>query len=559
MRSGDRDDGDVEPLFPADTLQFADVIDGNSASRLVPDLLVRGVEERCDLESFLSEPGIVGERESEVAGAHDRDPQVSIETQDLTQMPPQVFHVIADAADTKFAEVRQVLANLGGVEMELLGQRLRRDRLGSGRVELIQAAQVHRQAVCSQFRHLVGGLTPLVRPIHKMKWYCKVLELVVGALLRLVRGGFSAGGLRRTVAVAAVSITALVLVAPTLSAAQPPPRRLATIAALRQFPGFFHLQNVLLRGGFKEEGGRFSLEADDGNIRVILDSGVRTPSGAVEVRGQLVDIGRLEPGDPRVPEAEQRDATRWPRPGEELVLRVTAVNDAAPSASTTIRALALEPWRYEGQKVTVTGNFRGRNLFGDLPGAPGKSRYDFVIRGAEGAMWVSGLQPRGRGFDLDIDRRFDTDQWLEVTGVVAYERGLVRLDATQLTAAKAPQVIREADEPAAPPPVLPVLEVVFSSPTPDEENVAATSVVRIQFSRGLDPKTFAGAVRVSYPGSDATPPMFQTTYEAATRALTLRFSAPLQAGRVQVEVLEALKAFDGGAARPWTLTFSVGE
>jgi hypothetical protein len=65
-------------------------------------------------------------------------------------------------------------------------------------------------------------------------------------------------------------------------------------------------------------------------------------------------------------------------------------------------------------------------------------------------MWVSGLQPRGRGFDLDIDRRFDTDQWLEVTGVVAYERGLVRLDATQLAAAKAPQAIREADEPAAP-------------------------------------------------------------------------------------------------------------
>jgi hypothetical protein len=101
--------------------------------------------------------------------------------------------------------------------------------------------------------------------------------------------------------------------------------------------------------------------------------------------------------------------------------------------------------------------------------------------------------------------------------------------------------------------------VVFSSPTPDEENVSATGVVRVQFSRGLDPKTFAGAVRVSYPGSDAKPPTFQTTYDAATRALTLRFSAPLQAGRVQVDVLDALKAFDGAAAKPWSLTFSVGE
>ena len=117
-------------------------------------------------------------------------------------------------------------------------------------------------------------------------------------------------------------------------------------------------------------------------------------------------------------------------------MRVTAVTPATASTSLSIRALALEPWRFDGQKVTVTGNFRGRNLFGDLPGAPGKSRYDFVIRGAEGAAWVAGLQPRGRGFDLDIDRRFDTDKWLEVTGVVAYERGLVRIDATELAAGK---------------------------------------------------------------------------------------------------------------------------
>lgn len=354
-------------------------------------------------------------------------------------------------------------------------------------------------------------------------------------------------------------VTLLLLLAPAISSAQPPPRRLTTIAGLRQFPGFFHLQNVLLHGEFKEEGGKISLESADGNIRSILDAGVRTTSGAVEVRAQLVDVGRLDPGDPRVPEAEGRDAGRWPRPGEELFVRVTAVTPAGSSTPQSIRALALEPWRFEGQKVTVTGNFRGRNLFGDLPGAPGKSRYDFVIRGAEGAAWVTGLEPRGRGFTLDIDRRVDTDQWLEVTGVVAYERGLVRIDATELVAAKAPQLLREADEPATPPPVVPPVDVVFSSPTPGEESVSATTTVRIQFLRGLDPKTIAGAVRVRYPGTDTAAPTFQSTYDAATRAVTLKFSRPLAPGQVQVDVVETLKAFDGGAAKPWTLTFTVAE
>ena len=350
---------------------------------------------------------------------------------------------------------------------------------------------------------------------------------------------------------------ASLLLAPALAVAQPPPRRLATIGALREFPGFFHLQNILLRGEFKETDGRIALQSDDGDIRTVMENDVRTTSGVVEVRGTLVDVGRLEPGDPRVPDAESRDATRWPRPGEELVVRVTAVMSAQPSPPPSIRILALEPSRFAGQKVTVTGNFRGRNLFGDLPGAPGRSRYDFVVRGAEGAVWVSGLQPRGSGFDLDVDRRLDTNQWLEVTGVVAYERGLVRIDATTLASAKAPDVIAQADEPATPPPSIPPLEVVFSTPTPREEEVSATTTVRIQFSRGLDQRTIQGAIRVSYPGSTIAAPRFQATYDGGIRALTLKFASPLEPGEVRVDVVDTLKSFDGAPVVPWSLTFRV--
>jgi hypothetical protein len=342
--------------------------------------------------------------------------------------------------------------------------------------------------------------------------------------------------------------------------AQATSRRLTTIAALRQYPGFHHLQNVTLRGELADDGSRILLRADGSDMRVLLGDGARTAAGAVEVRAQFIDVGRLSPEDPRgTAVTEGRDSDRWPRPGEELVLQLTSIAPAQPVTTLTVRALALEPWRWDGQKVTVIGNFRGRNLFGDLPGAPGESRYDFVIRGAEGAIWVTGQRPRGRGFDLDIDRRFDTDKWLEVTGVVAHDRGLVRLQATQLALTTAPAVAETAEEEAAPPPPPAPLEVVFSSPTTDEIDVSETAVVRIQFSRGLDPKTVDGAVRVSYVGGNATPPPFETTYDAANRALALRFAQPLERFRtVRVEVLDSLRAFDGGVATSWALTFTVG-
>ena len=73
-------------------------------------------------------PGVVGEREAEVAGAHDGDADAAVQPEDLPQVPPQLLDVVADAADAELAEIRQVLPDLRGIQVELLGQRLRRDR-----------------------------------------------------------------------------------------------------------------------------------------------------------------------------------------------------------------------------------------------------------------------------------------------------------------------------------------------------------------------------------------------------------------------------------------------
>jgi hypothetical protein len=333
-------------------------------------------------------------------------------------------------------------------------------------------------------------------------------------------------------------------------------RRLTTIDALRQFPNYFHLQNVLVNGEFAEDGTRILLRGGDHEIRVLLND-QKTVDGMAEVRGQLVDVGRLEPTDPRVT-ALGRDAENWPRPGEELIVVATGVSETQLATSPSVRALALQPWRFMDQKVTVVGQFRGRNLFGDLPSAPGKSRYDFVLRSTDAAIWVTGLRPRGKGFDLNVDARVDTGRWLQVTGTIEHERGLVSLAATAMaTAAEPPAPPPANDEPAAPPVPLQPGTVVFGSPTDAEVDVPATTTVRVQFSRGLNPATLAGRIRVRYLGGPDLP--FQMTYDAGTRSIELKFTQPLERFMtVRVELLEGIRMFDGAPLTPWMTTFAIG-
>ncbi len=342
-------------------------------------------------------------------------------------------------------------------------------------------------------------------------------------------------------------------------------RRLATVAALHQYPGYYHLQNVLLHGEFVESGARVALRGGEQDIAVLLN-GAKTTTGLAEVRGLLLDVGRLEPTDPRLASYDRgREPERWPRPGEELVLVVTGIAEAQLATTPSVRGLALQPWRFEGQTVTLVGQFRGRNLFGDLPSAPGKSRYDFVLRSADAAVWVTDLRPRGRGFDLSVDARVDTGRWLRITGTMSQDRGLVTIAGTAVataTAPEAPPAEEEAPSPAAP---LEPAEVVFSSPYEGEVDVPLTTSVRIQFSRGLDPATIAGQIRVSYVGAalpDTPQPAsleFQHTYDAGTRAIELKFTQPPDRFRtMRVDLLEGLKAFDGAPVRPWTLTFAAG-
>jgi Bacterial Ig-like domain len=374
----------------------------------------------------------------------------------------------------------------------------------------------------------------------------------------------------------------LVVLATPCLFAQTSGRHLTTIDALRRFSGYFHLQNVVLRGEFVEvaarraangstrpgggaadvsvTGQRLALHSGDSEMQVILND-VSPLDGPVEVRGQLIDVGRLTSADPRLGRYDNKpDPEHWPMPGEELVLSLTSVTKAAPDGAATIRSIALEPWKYEGQTVTVTGQFGGRNLFGDVPASPARDKYDFVLRNPEGAVWVTGLRPKGKGFDLNVDARVDTSHWLQVSGVIKRDRALVVLEAKTINAAQPPAARAVAEEPEPLAPKEPG-EVVFSSPTDGETGVSPTAPLRVQFSRGVDPPTLNSRFRFSYVGGEAPSGTVdvQATYDVGTHAVVLKLSKPLEAFRtVKIELLDGVKTFDGAPIKPWSVTFSVG-
>jgi hypothetical protein len=363
-----------------------------------------------------------------------------------------------------------------------------------------------------------------------------------------------------------------VLLTATSLPAQSSARRATNIGALLTHSAFYHQRPVIIVGELTLlDTGELRATTDGLSLSVLYKG--PTPNGAAEIRGEFWDLGRMNSDDPRLTGYDLRQTFKidpeasWPRAGAVLVLVASAVAPATAPAAPSIRNAVLYPSRYSDQRITLVGQFSGRNLLGDLADAPAQSRYDFVLRSADAALWVTNIRPRGRDFELSLDARIDTGKWIEVSGTLQQGRGLQWLNAEggSLRLAQAPQETPEDTQirvPAAPPP-----EVVFSTPTTDETDVSTSTSVRIQFSRDLDPSTFRGRVKLSYAlqGSpdqaDPAAPAITATpsYLPGTRVMELRLAQPLERLRtVIVELGEGILGSDKQPLAPWTLRFSTG-
>ncbi len=352
------------------------------------------------------------------------------------------------------------------------------------------------------------------------------------------------------------------------AAAQPASRTATTVEALTRYPLYFHGRRVVVRGTVQHPAADVtSLRTDESTPPVFLLSraGAAPDDGPAEIRGEFWDLGRLTPEDPHLAglnvDALLARVTngQWP-PQNQVPIVVVQAAAEPERLQPGLRAMALEPRRFEGQSITVIGRFRGANLYGDLPQAPSKGRWDFVIQSADAAVWVTGQRPRGRGFNFDASTRLDTGRSLEVTGVVRTERGLVWMEATslELSTTPAPAAIVDVPVPVQGPPP----QVAFTLPVDQETDVSPAIKVRIQFTRDMAPDSFKERVRISYADRDAqgTPPASTSEYRRDNRVLEIAFKTPLERFRtVKVELLEGVKATDGAPLAPYALTFSIGS
>jgi len=375
----------------------------------------------------------------------------------------------------------------------------------------------------------------------------------------------------------------MALLAGAAASAQTSTRVATTVDALRSAPVFFHGKPVAVLGSIVEQRGFMRLvppsegtptaAAPDAADRAIYIYWREQPSRTSgELRGEFWDLGRLTEGDPRFtaydfrPLLEVATQGRWPTRDQIFVIIGASLVESTLPNSPTLRAIVLAPERFENRGVTISGRFRGRNLHADVAApVPAPTKWDFVIQSADASIWVIGLQPKGSGFELDANARRDTGRWIQIGGMVRRQGPRVWIEGKDIALSGPSEETTEVEVPATPPEPPP--SVVFTAPVPDEIDVEPMIVVRIQFSRDMDARSFKDRVRVSYAAKEGVaqglppgPPIVNSAYNVGNRGLELKFAKPLERFQtVKVDLLDGIKAIDGTPLKPWTLTFVTGR
>jgi len=326
-----------------------------------------------------------------------------------------------------------------------------------------------------------------------------------------------------------------------------------TATELAESPAEYEGQAVHLSGRYEplasgsparivdEAGGAVFVSPDPDVARLVA---VESKSWA----GQPLDLTGVVRRDPTAPAATPRYVVTFWDFDTSGIPRASA----PPADVPTIRLpdLIANPEALKGRLVRVVGQFRGRNLYGDLPAGAYGHRNDWVLKDDRTAVWITGRPAQGRDFKLDPSTQDDVRTWLEVFGRPVVRDGQVVLRAEKVGLVAAPAAARvKSVRIVAGSTISPV--VVFALPL-DGESVRSSARFVIQFNKYMDEDSFAGHVRLHYadaPGTD-----LETTkiaYDDGKRALIIDPGVALEPGRrLECVLLKGIVDADGLALVP---------
>jgi len=219
--------------------------------------------------------------------------------------------------------------------------------------------------------------------------------------------------------------------------------------------GNYQKTQVRTRGRLGMVGGFYSLSDGSAQLLVLIGHGLdesevkRRLGAEVEARGVVRRIRPKETlGGRDLDLVEDPDLPPMPAPHVGLPrvsLTLLGVSDIdlpgrdkadALSQRAPFGAILADPARFAGKPIRVVGQFRGRNLYADLPEGSERAPGDWVLKDGAHAVWVTGRAPKGKGFTLDPDYKGDTTRWLEVEGKPEVVDGVLYLRASKVTLAQ---------------------------------------------------------------------------------------------------------------------------
>ena len=320
-------------------------------------------------------------------------------------------------------------------------------------------------------------------------------------------------------------------------------------AEITEAPAEFEGQAVRVRG-------RFEAPAANAPARLIDESGAAVFVTADTEIARLVAVeSKGWPGHViELTGVVRRDATA-PAPSPRYAVSFwdfdasgmpTGPSIAVEVASVKLPELVTNPDAVKGRRVRVTGQFRGRNLYGDLPAPSFRHRLDWVLKDERTAVWVTGRAPSGRDFKLDPDAQDDSRTWLEVVGRAVLRDGQVVVRAEKIALVPTPSAARvKTVRIAGGSNVRPV--VVFTLPL-DGDRIRSDARFVIQFNKYMDDDSFAGHIVLRY--ADSPPPggfaTMKLAYDDGKRALIIDPGVALEAGRrIECLLLPGIVDADG--------------